>query len=938
MRRFQIVILILITIHCSLFTVQCFAQQQAWNWYFDLNAALNFSSGTPVAVAGCSMNQAEGNATVSDASGNLLFYTDGISVWNRNNAQMPNGFGLNGNWSTTQSALIVPKPDSPNIYYIFTLDSQAGPNGFCYSIVDMTLDAGLGDVTIKNTQLLTPAAEKQTAVRHCNGIDFWVIVHGATDSSFYSYLVSNSGIAAPVISNVGIAYTNFSGFHGEDAGYLKASQNGKKLAVAIPGDIDTAQVFDFDNSTGLITNPISLPFALISAIYGVSFSPDNLKLYVMQENNTTIYQYDLSSNNQSTIIASQYIVANSGMDAGSLQLGSDNKIYISQYNLPYLNCINNPNVLGAGCNYVVNAVSLGAGAGSYGTPNMIDAYFASPPATNISVDTIYCAVTYLLSPTYTGTSYLWSTGATTDTISISANGTYWVQIQGTSGCNVQVNFMDTFHITLIPPVIVSFGPDTTAICSDSILILNANNPGSSFNWSTGATTQTINVSTPGSYTVTVTSNNGCAGIASQTVIVNPSPAPFITGDSLFCSGDSSLLDAGSFAQYNWSTGASTETITVNATNNYIVTVTNSFGCTGTASKIVTVNLTPTASFTADTLTGCSPLTVTFNNNSSNAASYLWNFGNTATSVATSPSYNYDSSGIYTVTLIAYSSAGCTDTMVRQNLITILGLPVVSSSFTADTQKGCSPFTVRFINTSGTDSSYLWNFGDGSPADTAKNPTHTFLDSGSYTITLITTNTNDCGTATDTAIYTDYISVNVFNPVAAFTSNYTIPIYTGDSIHFQDESYDLYGSINLWQWWFGDGTGTNFENPIHQWDVPGIYQVELIVTDNKGCKDSTIYDYIDVIEGIIEIPNIFSPNNDGYNDFFEIKASGIETFQLDIFNRWGMKLFTSNSINIQWDGYNENGLQCPDGTYYYVLKATGYTGTAYNRAGFVMLLR
>jgi gliding motility-associated-like protein len=191
---------------------------------------------------------------------------------------------------------------------------------------------------------------------------------------------------------------------------------------------------------------------------------------------------------------------------------------------------------------------------------------------------------------------------------------------------------------------------------------------------------------------------------------------------------------------------------------------------------------------------------------------------------------------------------------------------------------------------------------------------------------------------DSVTIVDYIQVNVFHPIAAFTSNYTIPIYTGDSIHFQDQSYDLYGTIALWQWWFGDGTGSNFLNPAHEWNLPGMYQVTLIVTDNKGCKDSTYYDFIDVIEGIIEIPNIFSPNNDGYNDFFEIKASGIETFQLEIFNRWGMKLFTSNSINIMWDGYNQSGLQCPDGTYYYVLKATGYTGTAYNRAGFVMLLR
>ena len=185
---------------------------------------------------------------------------------------------------------------------------------------------------------------------------------------------------------------------------------------------------------------------------------------------------------------------------------------------------------------------------------------------------------------------------------------------------------------------------------------------------------------------------------------------------------------------------------------------------------------------------------------------------------------------------------------------------------------------------------------------------------------------------------DYISVNIFKPVAAFTSNYTTPIYTGDSIRFLNQSYDLYGAITLWQWYFGDGNGSNFMNPSHYWDLPGMYQVTLIVTDNQGCRDTAIYDYIDVIEGIIEIPNTFTPNNDGYNDFFEIKTSRIEHYQLQIFNRWGMLIYESTSNPIQWDGYNQSGLQCPDGTYYYVLKATAYSGKEYNRVGFVMLLR
>ncbi len=121
-------------------------------------------------------------------------------------------------------------------------------------------------------------------------------------------------------------------------------------------------------------------------------------------------------------------------------------------------------------------------------------------------------------------------------------------------------------------------------------------------------------------------------------------------------------------------------------------------------------------------------------------------------------------------------------------------------------------------------------------------------------------------------------------------------------------------------------------------MPGQYQVRLIVTDSKGCKDSTHYDYIDVIEGIVEIPNTFTPNNDGYNDFFEIKTSGMENINLQIFDRWGALLFETNTLSVMWDGYNQSGIQCPEGTYYYVLQARSYTGKNYNKAGFLMLLR
>ena len=144
-----------------------FAQNEANIWYFGENAGLDFNSGTPMTLLDGALDTAEGCASISDISGSLLFYTDGITVWNQNHDVMLNGSGLNGHPSSTHSAIIVPKPQSSNIYYIFTVDFEAGSNGLQYSEVDMALDSGLGGITSnKNILLHTPSTEKITAIKH----------------------------------------------------------------------------------------------------------------------------------------------------------------------------------------------------------------------------------------------------------------------------------------------------------------------------------------------------------------------------------------------------------------------------------------------------------------------------------------------------------------------------------------------------------------------------------------------------------------------------------------------------------------------------------------------------------------------------------------------------------------------------------------------------
>ena len=169
------------------------AQKEANIWYFGEYAGLDFNSGNPVAITDGQLSTSEGCASIADSNGNLLFYTDGITVWDKSHNVMLNGNGLLGNSDSTHSAIIVPKPDSQEIYYIFTVDAQAGNNGMNYSEVNLSLNGGLGAITTnKNINLLPRSTEQITAVVHGNGLDYWIICHPWDSNKFNSFLVTPS--------------------------------------------------------------------------------------------------------------------------------------------------------------------------------------------------------------------------------------------------------------------------------------------------------------------------------------------------------------------------------------------------------------------------------------------------------------------------------------------------------------------------------------------------------------------------------------------------------------------------------------------------------------------------------------------------------------------------------------------------------------------------
>ena len=346
------------------------------NWYFGQNAGLRFHNGYPEAITG-SLYTTEGCSTISDQDGQLQFYTDGITVYNRSHQIMLNGTNLYGDPSSTQSGVIVPVPDNPDFYYIFTvsnLDKKGGGVGFRYSTVNMQLDNGWGAVVEKNVMLFESTTERITSVKHSNDYGVWVIGHEWQNSKFRSYLITPDGLNSndPVISDVGY-------FHGglllNGKGYMKVSPEGDKLAVCIQG-MDMIQVFDFDNVTGILSNPVDLPG--IEEPYGVEFSRETDLLYASERYSTYIYQWNMLAGSPAAIANSKTVIGEflePNSLGGALQMASDGKIYIAVKNKQYLAGITEPDELGVACAFDENAVWLNNKRSEWGLPTFIQSYF-----------------------------------------------------------------------------------------------------------------------------------------------------------------------------------------------------------------------------------------------------------------------------------------------------------------------------------------------------------------------------------------------------------------------------------------------------------------------------------------------------------------------------------------------------------------------------------
>jgi hypothetical protein len=373
---------------------------QASRWYFGEFAGLDFRPQNPIAdLSNLNLNVITSPAIMSDSAGDILFYTDGMQVYNRFGETMPNGTGLHGFSGYPMPALIIPKPGHDSIYFIFTShrpkQNPQDPQtifGLEYNEVNMNLDSGRGAITIKNKVLLEPeVSSKLSAVRHSNGIDYWVVGHRFNSNEFCSFLVTPDGVDTTgyVSSFIGTPHLA-PGETNNAIGYMKISPDGSKLALAIFGS-DICEVFDFDPSTGQVSNVITSP-PVFDELFGVEFSPDSRFLYLtitsvsLPVPNYTppsyLFQMDMSAG---TGLFEQGAYDTIALDTlgsyfGGIQLGPDGRIYVSRSpnGNGAISVIQNPKRKGSACNFVFNGIDLQGRHSRFGFPNFIQSWFNLP--------------------------------------------------------------------------------------------------------------------------------------------------------------------------------------------------------------------------------------------------------------------------------------------------------------------------------------------------------------------------------------------------------------------------------------------------------------------------------------------------------------------------------------------------------------------------------
>jgi len=508
-----------------------------------------------------------------------------------------------------------------------------------------------------------------------------------------------------------------------------------------------------------------------------------------------------------------------------------------------------------------------------------------------------------------------------------SQGTYTFDVGANDGaCPIPGLTSMGVIVEVTPGILVNLGPDQLIPCNQMTTIvpqISGGSGGYSYLWSNGSTNPIIAVG-PGTYWLEVTDTSGttCIGVDSI-VITTDAPTADFTADNV-CEGTPvSLFDAstpatnGTIINWQWDidNNGSTDYVSQNAFHSFSGTgpqsvkfiITDSYGCKDTIVKTVFVNPKPKAGFIGTSL--CDGSTIVFADTSSIAsgsiATWEWDIDNNGTFEYFTQNFThgYPSSGLYDVTLIVTSDSGCVDSITVQVNVN------VKPNTNFETGQSCANDGMAFIDlTSPTPDGWKWDFGDGTAPAIVQNPIHYYYTPGVYSVKLVTW-IGPC--------YDSLTLLHTVRPVPVVSFETTAPpLRPEKDVQFFDKSDggDPGGIIEEWYWTFNSEYFSNLKDPIKQFEQDD-YEICLTVTNQYSCK-AILCENIEVRYEFI-IPNIITPNGDGMNDNFVVKALFGDGNKLTIYNRWGDKVYENESYKNDW-GATNGSRDLSSGTYYYIL--------------------
>lgn len=934
-----------------LFNLASFAQGEANIWYFGENAGIDFNSGAPVSISNGQLNTREGCSSFSDANGNLLFYSDGKTVWNKNHIPMPNGIDLKGHASSSQSAMIIPKPGSTSIFYLFTVGARVsgGEFGFHYYTIDMTQNGGLGNVVAGPIDLNEGKAEdwseKVAAINGKECETFWVLSY--VQNQFKAYKVTKTGVApSPITSTVSYVAD-------DRRGYLKISPDGRKIAIAHMGD-ERLILYDFDNETGRVSNPQFLNLAVPNnAPYGAEFSGNGEKLYVTGSNDfysqneddynnpnnhtSSLYQFDITKNTTAEINSSRVILDSRNLFRSALQLGPDQKIYRTMsatYNtgLPFLSVIDNPENNGTDSNYTHNAISLGANNSTQGLPPFIASIFYLIEIKNKDTDEIITNQTIKLC---TGSDYTFntenlsgnpiynwkykdSTIATTKNLTISNiqksdAGLYNLEVDLVDECGKSILYKGKFEVEVYdpptaPPTIIYDQCDVDENSLDGITLFNLNTK--------------ISEITNNNTELEVTFFASEEDFENDISITNPSEFISATNPNVvlkITDTQTACFTIGTMELNAYPTSLDSYN------THYICENDLGFGTeTSIGSGVASFDFEAKRE-TIKTIFSNYNIVVEFYENitnlqlQTNQISGIKDYPNSEIFVRISNKDNNNciSAGKFNLVVNKIPLPNS----VNEEVILCVG----------NIEDSPQTYTVELDgNTYVNGDQYQWYFNN-SPIINATNPVHLAEKEGLYEVKVFRNYENNTNTINDNSTCEGFSIFNV--------KESNIPVLYEEDITIQDDSSNNTITINTdnlgigdYEFALNDVNGDYQDEPFFENVPAGIHKI--YTRDKNGCGFTTLE------VSVLGFPRFFTPNNDGINDTWRIPGANSNfypTSNIYIFDRFGKFIVSLNPNDSGWNG-TLNGKLLPSTDYWFSVELTDKKGNIRIKNGHFSLIR